>query len=403
MKKILAFLLSFIMVISMGSFSFSAQEADTENSTGIGVTSDEASKDEDDTSEATTDEATFDESALTQLVWEYMLKQMGGVNRFEGDRPWGNYEISYTIDMVCVYQNEATVDYAVFDINFDETDSEVENADVKIGDRIYTNEIHYGVSCYLGLGYYVVIPETEEVLILEDAVKANFEDLKDWCDEEGIARKIGDADADGEITVRDATYIQKFLAGVEGYVIEDIYAMFCYAYSDFDGDYKVNVKDVTNIQKYLADLPFNYWRNEGITSTDIPEDAEKLDCDVKLTEKYFREKEVAEYITNTEEYFGVFGENSDVYTEEFFENNNLVFVNKVFGSGCIDYEVKALYKQGDAIYFEGCIVDLKPGCGYTDDMKYVGCYVEVSKELTQGINKLFLYEDVLFEKDYPIF
>lgn len=396
MKKILAFLLSVIMVISMGVFSFSAQEAEKETGINTGVTSDEASKDED-----LTEDATSDEEALKQLVWEYMLRQMGGVNRFEGTKYYDTVEFS--LDAVYEHKGESAEGYVVFDLNFPKKDSEMGDVSVKISDSIYTNEVdYYRVSCYLGLGYYVVIPEAHEVIILEDAVKADLDGLKDWCAEEGIARKIGDADADGEITVKDATYIQKSVAGFEGYADKDIYAMYCSSYSDFDGNYKVNVKDATNIQKYLADLTFTYWGNEGAVSTVIPDDAEKLDCEIKSQNTYM-EKNIVELVTNTEEYFEIFGKESDIYNEEYFESKNLVFVNKVFGSGSIGYEANALYKQGDTLYADCTIIDVKPGCPVTCDMAYRGRFFEVSKDLTEGTEKVLLYEDVLFDNDFPMF
>lgn len=406
MKKILAFLLSVIMVMSMGVFSFSAQEKSSENTTGIWATSDEASKDEDAPDEPTFDEATFDEAALRQLVWEYMLSQMGGVNRFEGEHYNGEkYSVAHSIDIIYAHFGK-DVGYAVFDVNFGEEEFDIGDCSVKLGDRVYTNEVnYYMVSSYLGLGYYVVIPEKNEVFLLEEAIKSELEGLRDWCDKEGIARKIGDADADGEITIKDATYIQKFIAGMEGYTKDDIYASCCSAYSDFDGDYKVNVKDVTNIQKYLAGLSFNYCENEGVTCTDIPEDAEKLDCDIKSRDNFygFETPEKIVNIKNAEEYFKVFGKESDVYTEDFFESKNLVAVNRIFGSGSIGYVANGLYKNGNTLYVDCTIIDVKPGCAATCDMAYRGRFFEVSKNLTEGIENIFLFEDVRFDADLPIF
>ena len=61
---------------------------------------------------------------------------------------------------------------------------------------------------------------------------------------------IGDADTDGEVTILDATAIQRVLAGlpVEAF---DEYA------ADADMDEEVTILDATAIQRYLAGLPAN--------------------------------------------------------------------------------------------------------------------------------------------------
>ncbi len=59
---------------------------------------------------------------------------------------------------------------------------------------------------------------------------------------------VGDADADGIITIKDATLIQKYTAELEemSHTALD--------FSDVDGDTDVNIKDATMIQKYIAGL-----------------------------------------------------------------------------------------------------------------------------------------------------
>ena len=61
---------------------------------------------------------------------------------------------------------------------------------------------------------------------------------------------LGDADGDGEVSILDATTIQRHLAElkVEKYVEEA---------SDADADGEVSILDATEIQRYLADLPAN--------------------------------------------------------------------------------------------------------------------------------------------------
>ncbi len=58
---------------------------------------------------------------------------------------------------------------------------------------------------------------------------------------------LGDADGDGDLTIDDATYIQKYLASYDGYECSlDV--------CDVDGDGIIIIKDVTEIQKILAGI-----------------------------------------------------------------------------------------------------------------------------------------------------
>lgn len=60
--------------------------------------------------------------------------------------------------------------------------------------------------------------------------------------------RIGDANGDGELNVKDATTVQKHLAGIdtEKVILEPVMDMNC--------DEQINIKDATAIQKKLADI-----------------------------------------------------------------------------------------------------------------------------------------------------
>ncbi|MBQ8795293.1 MAG: alpha-amylase [Clostridia bacterium] len=60
--------------------------------------------------------------------------------------------------------------------------------------------------------------------------------------------EMGDVNMDGKLNIRDATYIQKYLAKIES--MDDIQLLL----ADFDGNGKANVKDATAIQKYIAGI-----------------------------------------------------------------------------------------------------------------------------------------------------
>ncbi len=71
---------------------------------------------------------------------------------------------------------------------------------------------------------------------------------------------LGDADGDGEITVNDATFIQRYLVGSDRGIDPAVIERNC----DVDGDGKVNVIDVTLIQRKLAGLPVRYPIGEAL-------------------------------------------------------------------------------------------------------------------------------------------
>ena len=56
----------------------------------------------------------------------------------------------------------------------------------------------------------------------------------------------GDADGDGDVTILDATFIQRWLVGIPVSSFDEQAA-------DVDGD-GVSIIDVTKIQRYLADI-----------------------------------------------------------------------------------------------------------------------------------------------------
>ena len=59
---------------------------------------------------------------------------------------------------------------------------------------------------------------------------------------------IGDVDLDGEVTILDVTAIQKYLAGLEELVADQL------AMADVDSDGDVTILDATKIQRYIADM-----------------------------------------------------------------------------------------------------------------------------------------------------
>lgn len=104
-------------------------------------------------------------------------------------------------------------------------------------------------------GYYVYIPETDTFYTLKEAVEANVEGIENAFLHLGKQGGIrGDADKDGVITVKDATFIQKRLAGIDvhRFYNDNVWDVI----EDFDADSHITVKDATAIQKCVAGLEY---------------------------------------------------------------------------------------------------------------------------------------------------
>ena len=63
--------------------------------------------------------------------------------------------------------------------------------------------------------------------------------------EQGIDLVIGDVDLDGEVTIKDATFVQKVMAG-----ISEKPDSFDYI-ADVTGDGKADIRDATTIQRFI--------------------------------------------------------------------------------------------------------------------------------------------------------
>lgn len=75
---------------------------------------------------------------------------------------------------------------------------------------------------------------------------------------------MGDANLDAKVNIKDATYIQKFVAKIHNFTEE---SKIC---SDCNEDEKINIKDATAIQKYLAkmDCPIGIGEEIGVAEHD---------------------------------------------------------------------------------------------------------------------------------------
>lgn len=122
------------------------------------------------------------------------------------------------------------------------------------------------------LGFFVYDSSENEFYNLQDAWEKDFENIS-YAFEEYIENNldsdvdsryiyhIGDSDCDGELTILDATYIQRVIADLNEFSVMDEY-LGAYQYygkkinhiSDYDFDGEVTIMDATAIQRHIAGL-----------------------------------------------------------------------------------------------------------------------------------------------------
>ncbi len=107
------------------------------------------------------------------------------------------------------------------------------------------------------IGYFVYLPHENEVLTLSQAYDAEVECIEKVFEESGIeVGLLGDADQSGRLDVKDATAIQKQIAGIISGEQNNMDALLYETICDFNRDGERNVKDATAIQKHIAGLEY---------------------------------------------------------------------------------------------------------------------------------------------------
>ncbi|MBQ8001554.1 MAG: dockerin type I repeat-containing protein [Ruminococcus sp.] len=375
MKKILSFVLTLTILFAM---CVVCVQADSVSNT--------------DAEEVT---ATYDEAVLRGIIADYITARRDDVKLFDSTYD----EIEYTVVYSHCTLEGATPDYVLVDVDFRSNCNP--EFGVQLGDYIITNDAWYRFNPFFVLGYFVVIPETSEVLMLEQAYNRQIEGFECIFTETDIARRIGDADNDRSVNIKDATYIQKILAEFEGYE-KDYYQLNAYVmkyyYADFNGDFDVNIKDATDIQKYIAGLEYSYRYDEVIFSS-VPDSAKP----VNFTEEnvmYMGDNPYKhsynKLITSASEYNSFFLQSSDVYNEEFFETKSLVYIYRCYSTGMITYQVNSVYAENDVIYINSRENHPNPDSMVTCDIGVYEKFIVVDKSECGDVSKLVIDERFVY-------
>ncbi len=134
------------------------------------------------------------------------------------------------------------------------------------GDYIMIDKDSTNVPFYFGKGIY--IPAEDKLDSLTYAYDMGIEGIESVFTEGGLGLLIGDMDSDRVVTIKDATFIQKCIAGLEYFATSDYLGDLVFVagadkeiptpryISDFNRDGERNIKDATAIQKHIAGLPY---------------------------------------------------------------------------------------------------------------------------------------------------
>ncbi len=152
--------------------------------------------------------------------------------------PWGNYDMLY----------------AHYEDSFEEPEYVVFVGCVGPAAYAYLYEefgdyivVHHEIDACYGISHYVYVPSEQKVYTLSEAWEKEDLDLIPAFESGMVGAPKGDADEDGILTIKDATYIQKHLANIKGYRNSNYY-MNC------DDEFTITIKDATAIQKKLAGI-----------------------------------------------------------------------------------------------------------------------------------------------------
>lgn len=191
------------------------------------------------------------------------LEHYGVIRNVDGNN-WNDVSNTYSaVGFVCEYEkNIETIDFTMdggedfvsvswtkipsaVKYEFSATDEQGNVNNIESSEtNIEWNPDNEGSFLFKDIRIQVKAYDSSGALIGESPVEVYeiFDILADWWGE------YGDADFDGKITIKDATVIQKHLAGIVEFSNAAIH------FADVVGDSILNIKDATAIQKYLAGL-----------------------------------------------------------------------------------------------------------------------------------------------------
>ncbi len=189
----------------------------------------------------------YEKPILSKVKSEYLYEEIAEITSYH--EIYKHYSDTSTSD-------EATPEYVLINLRTNLVYS-MPTADI-FGDKLLydsSSEIPFAY------GYAVYFPENNAILGLSEALTRNINGIEEALNHISYNALMGDNDKDRKLTIKDATYMQKCLAGLEEFRKDDVIEAFQYYdyptarfISDYNRDGERNIKDVTAIQKRLAQI-----------------------------------------------------------------------------------------------------------------------------------------------------
>ncbi len=152
----------------------------------------------------------------------------------------------------------ATPDYAVVEV-YEKHIAPVPVA-IVVGDYVMRRDYYQFPGAF---SYFIYVPETQKLYPMETAFNQDIPGIYKFFTEHTFgSQRIGDVNYDDELNIKDATLIQKNLAGlstiwnnlIEGLDVFSQEEPLPRYIGDFNRDGNMNIKDATAIQKHLAGI-----------------------------------------------------------------------------------------------------------------------------------------------------
>lgn len=196
-------------------------------------------------------------------------------------------------------------------------------------------------------GYAVYDVKNDCFVEISEDMLRYYDGLTDYWMSKKVGKLIGDTDSDGELTILDATYIQRALAMLCDFAESDLVTGHCLSekirnISDFDRDGDRTILDATAIQMRLARLDEPIGEDDLVITKEaaynyyifpeMPEDSTSVEFEVLYTlggtpptnpNIYFEDysDDVYAIVKTKEQYDQVLNIYNDEFDEEFFETH----------------------------------------------------------------------------------
>lgn len=264
-------------------------------------------------------------------------------------------------------------------------------------------------------GYGVYDAKSGAFYDLTDAWGRDFSGLRDAWNampgDEGDPREcgaqlIGDADSDNEVTILDATRIQRYVAELDDdpftqTLKNDYYFGYpLYKCTDYDRDGDFTIMDATKVQRHIADLPniLDYkvaWDERYFPGYDSSKQYQNCWLINSLDELDLKDSRFA-----TAENLDAEKKIRDAYDDSFFKDNSLLLLDISLGSGSYVLTLKNLSIDKDGLLSVNFTTNHPQVADGAVNDRFIA--VEVSKAFVDDIRdiKVNITPDSEREKNY---